>query len=277
MTDDTRSRILDVALDLFASRGYHTTSIREIAERLELTKTAVLYHFPSKKEIVAALAEPLLADMEAALAAAGRAPAGERRWALIEGLLDVWLAHRHLLRMQLRDLALASDGPVYERFRDAAIMAEHVIAGPLADHADRIRAVQAFAMLSDPVVMFADLPSEMLRPAVLAGVERLLQEPPKPRPTPRPATEPMPVTAPAPEATPRTAPGTAPGSAPEATSVTVSEGAPGTPRRRGRPGSMSPEAVERARRMHASGEHTAAEIARALGVSRATLYRHLSR
>ncbi|MFG6195039.1 helix-turn-helix domain-containing protein [Nonomuraea sp. JJY05] len=34
--------------------------------------------------------------------------------------------------------------------------------------------------------------------------------------------------------------------------------------------------IDRARRMHASGRHTAAEIARALGVSRATLYRHLS-
>ncbi|MDX3108481.1 helix-turn-helix domain-containing protein [Nonomuraea angiospora] len=87
-------------------------------------------------------------------------------------------------------------------------------------------------MLSDPVVMFADLPTEMLRPAVLSGVERLLEDRPEP-------------------------------AAQEA-------------RRRGRPGAMTPEAVERARRMHASGRHTAAEIARALGVSRATLYRHLS-
>ncbi|MFG1703790.1 TetR family transcriptional regulator [Nonomuraea sp. M3C6] len=229
MTDDTRSRILQVALDLFASRGYHATSIREIAERLELTKTAVLYHFPSKKDLVAALAEPMLADMEAAIDAANRAP-GDRRWAAIEGLLDVWLTHRHLLRMQLQDLALAAEGSVYQRFRDAAFLAEHIIAGPVADHADRIRAVQAFAMLSDPVVMFADLPTEMLRPAVLAGVERLLED----RPAPPPA-----------------------------------------PRRRGRPGAMTPEAVETARRMHASGEHTAAEIARTLGVSRATLYRHL--
>ncbi|MEV0230124.1 helix-turn-helix domain-containing protein [Nonomuraea sp. NPDC050786] len=130
----------------------------------------------------------------------------------------------------MRDLALASEESVFERFRDAAHLAQHIIAGPLADHADRIRATQAFAMLSDPVVMFADLPTEMLRPAVLAGVERLLEE----RPEPQQA------------------------------------------RRRGRPGAMTPEAVERARRMHASGEHTAAEIARALGVSRATLYRHLN-
>jgi DNA invertase Pin-like site-specific DNA recombinase len=38
---------------------------------------------------------------------------------------------------------------------------------------------------------------------------------------------------------------------------------------------MSPEQIERARRMHADGGHSADEIAAALGVSRATVYRHL--
>ncbi|MBC6457001.1 TetR family transcriptional regulator [Actinomadura sp. HBU206391] len=244
MTDDTRARILRVALDLFAARGYHATSIREIAEKLDLTKTAVLYHFPSKKDILAALAEPMLTDMETAIATANRIDGTDperKRWAVIEGLLDVWLSHRYLLRMQLQDLALASAGPVYERFRDAAMLAEHLIAGPVADHTDRIRAVQAFGMLSDPVVIFADLPTEMLRPAVLAGVERLLDETPPPR----------------------------------AAGPTRGAAVPRT-RRRGRPGAMDPDMIETARRMHASGE-SATDIARALGVSRATVYRHLPR
>ncbi len=38
---------------------------------------------------------------------------------------------------------------------------------------------------------------------------------------------------------------------------------------------MSPDMVAAARRMHESGTHTMAEIATTLGVSRATLYRHL--
>ncbi|MEU4782259.1 helix-turn-helix domain-containing protein, partial [Micromonospora sp. NPDC023633] len=46
-------------------------------------------------------------------------------------------------------------------------------------------------------------------------------------------------------------------------------------RRPGRPRAMGPEQVETARRMHAEGSHSADEIAAALGVSRATLYRHL--
>jgi AcrR family transcriptional regulator len=51
----TRERILDVALDLFNQRGYEGTSLREIAERLGVTKAALYYHFKSKEEILLAL------------------------------------------------------------------------------------------------------------------------------------------------------------------------------------------------------------------------------
>lgn len=43
----------------------------------------------------------------------------------------------------------------------------------------------------------------------------------------------------------------------------------------GRPPSLSPKKVELARSMHAAGDTTVAEIASVLGVSRATIYRHL--
>lgn len=43
----------------------------------------------------------------------------------------------------------------------------------------------------------------------------------------------------------------------------------------GRPPSLSPKKVELARSMHAAGDTTVAEIASILGVSRATIYRHL--
>ncbi|MGI8596771.1 MAG: recombinase family protein [Thermoleophilaceae bacterium] len=46
-------------------------------------------------------------------------------------------------------------------------------------------------------------------------------------------------------------------------------------RRGGRPPVMSAEKLDVARTMYESGEHTTAKIAEVLGVSRATLYRHL--
>ncbi|HWM38542.1 MAG TPA: helix-turn-helix domain-containing protein, partial [Streptomyces sp.] len=42
---NTRQRIQDVALELFAQRGYDKTSLREIAEHLDVTKAALYYHF----------------------------------------------------------------------------------------------------------------------------------------------------------------------------------------------------------------------------------------
>ena len=50
-TGDTRSRIQAVALELFSEEGYEKTSLREIAERLGVTKAALYYHFKSKDEI----------------------------------------------------------------------------------------------------------------------------------------------------------------------------------------------------------------------------------
>src|SRR5437016_2198147 len=54
---DTRQRIQSVALELFAGQGYDKTSLREIAERLGVTKAALYYHFKSKEDIVTSLVE----------------------------------------------------------------------------------------------------------------------------------------------------------------------------------------------------------------------------
>ena len=52
---DMRNQILQVALELFTKQGYDKTSLREIAERLEVSKAALYYHFMSKEEILRAL------------------------------------------------------------------------------------------------------------------------------------------------------------------------------------------------------------------------------
>jgi AcrR family transcriptional regulator len=56
---DTRGEILAVASELFTDKGYDATSLREIAERLGITKAALYYHFRSKEDILAALLEPI--------------------------------------------------------------------------------------------------------------------------------------------------------------------------------------------------------------------------
>ena len=61
---DTRSQIREVALELFAEQGYDKTSLREIAERLGITKAAVYYHFKTKEEILASLFDEFFAGLD---------------------------------------------------------------------------------------------------------------------------------------------------------------------------------------------------------------------
>jgi AcrR family transcriptional regulator len=54
---DTRERILEHAADLFAARGYHGTSTREIASRVGIRQPSLFHHFASKRHILAELLE----------------------------------------------------------------------------------------------------------------------------------------------------------------------------------------------------------------------------
>ncbi len=230
---DTRTRILEAALKAFTEQGYQGTSVRALAESVGLTKTAVLYHFPEKSDLVAALAEPMLLAMEAAVAAAKLQPAKSAPWQLVEGLVDVGITHRYLWRMNVTDLALSATHSRggFERFKVMMLEANAIVAGKHPTLEDRVRASQVIAALGDPVALYADEPPDALRRAVLAGARRLLE----------PAG---------------------------------AQKRPLEPRRRGRKSSVTDGMRKHARALHARGV-AVDEIARQLGVSRATLYRHL--
>jgi AcrR family transcriptional regulator len=77
---DTRSRILDVAEDLFGERGLDRVSIRDITSKAKVNLAAINYHFGSKDDLIAAVFDrriiPVnkarLAALDAAERAAGR-------------------------------------------------------------------------------------------------------------------------------------------------------------------------------------------------------------
>ncbi|TDB78162.1 TetR/AcrR family transcriptional regulator [Micromonospora sp. KC721] len=75
-TGGTRARIQAVALELFTEQGYEKTSLREIAERLGVTKAALYYHFKSKDEIVSSFVEDRLRRMDELIVWAERQPIG---------------------------------------------------------------------------------------------------------------------------------------------------------------------------------------------------------
>ena len=57
MAGDTKERILETALELFAQSGYLGTSMSDIAKQLGITKAALYKHYTSKQEILDRIVE----------------------------------------------------------------------------------------------------------------------------------------------------------------------------------------------------------------------------
>ena len=57
MAGDTKERILETALELFAQNGYLGTSMNDIAQQLGFTKAALYKHYTSKQEILGRIVE----------------------------------------------------------------------------------------------------------------------------------------------------------------------------------------------------------------------------
>ncbi len=106
--DQTRDRILRVALELIADRGYAGTSTREIAEHLGFTKAALYYHFRTKDDLLAAIVAPVMAELEALVERAGADGGRNARRTLVVGYVDLVERHAELIRV------LASDPSVKE-------------------------------------------------------------------------------------------------------------------------------------------------------------------
>ncbi|MFI5664237.1 TetR/AcrR family transcriptional regulator [Streptomyces sp. NPDC051684] len=71
---DTRQRIQDVTLELIAEQGYEKTSLREISDRLGVTKAALYYHFKTKEDIVVSLFTDLMKPIDDVIARAAEQP-----------------------------------------------------------------------------------------------------------------------------------------------------------------------------------------------------------
>ncbi|MEB3068206.1 TetR/AcrR family transcriptional regulator [[Mycobacterium] vasticus] len=90
-----QTRILDAALALIGENGVGGTSLQMIADMIGVTKAAVYHQFKTKEEIVVALTERELGELEEALelAEAEQSPPRAREL-LLEGVIDVTVRRR---------------------------------------------------------------------------------------------------------------------------------------------------------------------------------------
>lgn len=72
---DSRDEILQAAIRLFARRGFHETSMSEVAREARVSKALIFWHFKAKEELFLAvlnrLLEPYLIDFAEELGALG--------------------------------------------------------------------------------------------------------------------------------------------------------------------------------------------------------------
>jgi AcrR family transcriptional regulator len=113
-TLDIRERILNTAEFLFATRGFSATSVREIAERVDVNAAMVHYYFGSKKRLLQAVMDGVLGPMAETLASLqqrGRIEIPD----LTRLLFSMAAAHPYLPQLITREVFL-SGGDLQQEF-----------------------------------------------------------------------------------------------------------------------------------------------------------------
>ena len=168
-TNVSRARIQDVALTLFATRGYALTSLHEIAAALDVTKAALYFYFPAKAQLLHILAAPLLDGVQALLDAYTDGPlAAPARREFVDGLTDLLLAHRPVVAWLTRDLTALAQPGIGERIAAHAAHLQRLLAGADTSLAGQVRVAAAVGALMGPLVAL-DAPDLSARRATLVA------------------------------------------------------------------------------------------------------------
>jgi len=89
---DTRSRILDVAEELFSEQGFDRVSIRDITKQARVNLAAINYHFGSKEDLIAAIFERRVVPVnQARLAALDVVEESAKKHPKLEDILEAFI------------------------------------------------------------------------------------------------------------------------------------------------------------------------------------------
>lgn len=159
---DTRARIIDVALELFAGQGYEKTSLREIADRLGVTKAALYYHFKTKDDIVHGIVESMAAPIDEAIAwGEGKDWSPELRDELVRRFAEGMAERAPLLRFFHENQPALRDSPAGLEFKARMLAMIRLVHGPEPTFHDRLRATMSlFAINSALFLLKQDLQDE---------------------------------------------------------------------------------------------------------------------
>jgi AcrR family transcriptional regulator len=176
MDGDTRDTIRAVALELFSTKGFDQTSLREIAERVGLTKASLYYHYSSKQALLIAVVEPVIAGWRTVAddtATLTHTPATVRE--VVGRCLDVLLRNRTVAGIFQRDPAGVAvvAGALWEDMLELSRRLYTWLAGPSATAAEQLRAIAAMevlgAALTSGTYLQQDISEEEMRSVLLGA------------------------------------------------------------------------------------------------------------
>lgn len=157
---ERRGEILAAAKEVFAAKGYHATTVSDIARRAGLSYGSIYWYYESKEalfhELMSAEAAALGAHIEAAIAgAAGERDAAAPFRAAVRATLEFYEADRALVKLLFRDaFALGTSFEqhlfaINERFVDeiAAIVSRAQQRGALVPGPTRLMAFAIAALV----------------------------------------------------------------------------------------------------------------------------------
>ncbi|MEX2133928.1 MAG: TetR/AcrR family transcriptional regulator [Acidimicrobiia bacterium] len=111
-TRNTRADVVATAGRMFADKGYHGTSMRDLGKELGLLGSSLYSHIDSKEDLLVEVVDEgarlFLDSAEKAMAVDGTA--GERLSALIAGHVDVVLDHQDVVRTYLNEARMLDEG-----------------------------------------------------------------------------------------------------------------------------------------------------------------------
>ncbi|WP_031165108.1 TetR/AcrR family transcriptional regulator [Streptomyces durhamensis] len=167
---NTRQRIQDVALELFVEQGYEKTSLREIAERLDVTKAALYYHFKTKEEIIVSLFEDLTKPIEDLIEWGRSQPHTlQTKQDIVRRYSEALAGAEPLFRFMQENQATVRELRIGEAFKDRMRGLRDILIDPEAELVDQVRSVSAMFTLHAGMFVMQDLEGdpEKKREAVL--------------------------------------------------------------------------------------------------------------
>jgi len=170
-----RRQLLAAAPALFVRRGYAATSLRNLSEAAGCSKAALYHHFATKDDLLAAVAEPFIDEVEVVLSSVSLVRGeDEDRVAVIRGYVLALSGHREIARVLLLDMGVRPT-PVGQRVIEQQRRLAARLAGSRAPLRVQVRARCTIAISHLMVGELASVSVHRLRPSLLeAAIEVLV-------------------------------------------------------------------------------------------------------